>query len=443
MACECQICKNNLPFDLPSEIIDASISGDLVVFAGAGISTESSAVFKQTLYEDVFTDLNLDDDKKLDFPSLMTLYCKQKNGRKLLLEKIHKRFEYCHQFKELYRIATDFHSELSSIYTIDKIITTNWDDYFERECNAIPIVTAEDFAFYNVEARKVFKLHGSISNYGSIIATSEDYTRCYKNLQTGIIGSFLKTILATKVVVFVGYSFSDFDFNKIYTYLKKEMGDILPHCYIVTLDKTFEEKFKKEKVTIINTAGKHFFSILRSHLEGIKVLIPKKNLENVELFSYLRSQVHKKSEEYFYKTRTTNGIYNLFYQDGMQHAFDYLNFHSKAGITFNSHHIQRHLRSYEEIKKMCLKAKNYPDYAYVEGYSVGLMSIFYDDPEEYFPFYFIMGVGPVRTFKDFSKYLRKQKVYHKTAEAVGKKYFKHMLDKKADIVPHHRAFIGE
>src|SRR5690606_30134800 len=120
----------------------------------------------------------------------------------------------------------------------------NWDDYFERECNAIPIVTAEDFAFYNVEARKVFKIHGSISNYGSIVATSEDYTRCYKNLQTGIIGSFLKTILATKVVVFVGYSFSDFDFNKIYNYLKKEMGNILPHCYIVTLDKTFEEKFK-------------------------------------------------------------------------------------------------------------------------------------------------------------------------------------------------------
>ena len=443
MACECQICKNNLPFDLPSEIIDATISGDLIVFAGAGISTESNAVFKQTLYEDVFTDLNLDESTKLDFPSLMTLYCKQKNGRKLLLEKIHKRFEYCHQFKELYRFATDFHSELSSIYSIDKIITTNWDDYFERECNAIPIVTAEDFAFYNIESRKVFKLHGSISNYGSIIASSEDYKRCYKNLQTGIIGSFLKTMLATKVVVFVGYSFSDFDFNKVYTYLKKEMGEILPHCYIVTLDKTFEEKFKREKVTIINTAGKHFFSILRSHLEGTKVLIPKKNLDNVEMFSYIRSQVHKNSSEYFYKTKTYNGIYNLFYQDGMQHAFDYLNFHSKSGITFNSHHIQRHLRSYDEIKKLCLKAKNYPDYAYIEGYSVGLTSIFYEDPEEYFPFYFIMGVGPVRTFKDFSKYLNKQKVYHKTAEAVGKKYFKHMLDKKADIVPHHRPFIGE
>src|SRR5687768_947352 len=105
MGCECQYCKNNLPFELPNEIIDATISGELVLFAGSGISTESDSVFKQTLYEDVFTDLNLEPSKKIDFPSLTSQYCKQKNGRKLLLEKIHKRFEYCHQFKELYRIA--------------------------------------------------------------------------------------------------------------------------------------------------------------------------------------------------------------------------------------------------------------------------------------------------------------------------------------------------
>lgn len=80
-------------------------------------------------------------------------------------------------------------------------MTTNWDDYFERECGAIPIVTAEDFAFYNLAGRKVFKIHGSISNYGSIIATAEDYTRCYNNLKTGLIGSHLKSLLATTAVV--------------------------------------------------------------------------------------------------------------------------------------------------------------------------------------------------------------------------------------------------
>ncbi len=76
MNCDCAYCKNNLPFDLSSEIIDAAISGELIVFAGAGISTESKLVFKETLYEDVIADLNIDPKKNIDFPTAMTAFCK-------------------------------------------------------------------------------------------------------------------------------------------------------------------------------------------------------------------------------------------------------------------------------------------------------------------------------------------------------------------------------
>ena len=380
MKCECAFCKNNLPFDLPKEIIEATKSGNLVVFAGAGISTEGKMVFKQTLYEDVFTDIYPRPKKNIEFPLLMSEYCKQINGRKLLLEKIRFRFQYCQQFQELYKISTKFHKEISSIYSIDKIVTTNWDTHFEDECNAIPIVTAEDFAFYNIESRKVFKIHGSISNYGSIIATKGDYDKCYKNLNSGLIGSYLKTLLATRVVVFVGYSFNDFDFNKIYNYLKKEMGQILPHCYIITIDKNFKQKVKNDKITIIETDGAYFFSELRNHLEGTKFLIPKKNLETVELLSYLRFLNHKRAESHFYKKRTTAGIYNLFYQDGLQHAFDYLNYHSKSGASFNEVKIFRAIEAYKKMKKELTKYKNYPDLAYVEGYIYGMMSILPDLP---------------------------------------------------------------
>jgi len=440
MKCQCAYCKNDLPFELPSEIIDAAMAGELVIFAGAGISTESKLVFKETLYEDVIFELKL--EPNVDFPSAMTAFCNQKNGRKLLLEKIHHRFEYAKQFKEIYRVATRFHNELSSIYSIDKIITTNWDDYFERECNAVPIVAPEDFAFYNIESRKVFKIHGSISNYGSIVATKYDYEKCYKNLQKGIVGSHLKTVLATRTVLFIGYSFSDFDFNKVYNYLKREMGEIIPHYYIVTIDPKFEEKFNKEKATIILTSGTFFLSTLRKHLEGINFLIPKSHLENVEEFYLIRQAAHKRSAEYFFANKTPTGIYNLFYQDGMKHAFDYLLFHSKSGKSLNPHHIKSAMRSYEILKKKMLKVKNYPDYAYVEGYIVGLMSIVYENTDAYFPFFYIMGLGPVQSFKDYSKYLRKKSCYHKAADTIGKKYFQNVLDKESTTIPQHRPFIG-
>ena len=32
MGCECAICKNDKPFDLPKEIVDAAMDGELVLF---------------------------------------------------------------------------------------------------------------------------------------------------------------------------------------------------------------------------------------------------------------------------------------------------------------------------------------------------------------------------------------------------------------------------
>ena len=40
MNCNCAICQNNLPFTMPDEIISAARQGNLVLFCGAGISTE-------------------------------------------------------------------------------------------------------------------------------------------------------------------------------------------------------------------------------------------------------------------------------------------------------------------------------------------------------------------------------------------------------------------
>lgn len=438
--CNCEYCKNNLPFDLPEEIIEATKKGDIVIFAGAGISTESKSIFKKSLYEDIKDELNIKRKSQIDFPELMSLYCKKKNGRRLLLEKIRQRFEYCHQFSELYKLSTRFHIEISSIYSIDKIITTNWDDYFERECNAIPIVSAEDFSFYNIANRKVFKIHGSISNYGSIIASTEDYKRCYKNLKSGLIGSYIKTLLATKVVIFVGYSFSDFDFIKIYDYLKKEMKDIIPHIYLITLDNDIGEKIKKDNVTIINTDGVFFFSSLRKHLEGSNFILPKDNLEVIELYSYLINEYQQKTFDIFLKKKSISFIYNYHYQDGLRHALDYLKYHSKSGISFDPNHIMNSINYYTKIKKELLKYKNYTDYVYVEGYILGLHSIFLKKPKKDFPFHYIMGIGPLIT-KEFAKCLKRKSYYHKTAEQIGRKIFANFLKKDSNVILSHRPFI--
>ena len=91
MACECAICKNNKPFAFPKEIIDAALDGELVLFCGAGISTESKNVLPYSFYTSIKNELDVKDES-VSFSDLMQLYCNQPNGRKKLLKRIRERF---------------------------------------------------------------------------------------------------------------------------------------------------------------------------------------------------------------------------------------------------------------------------------------------------------------------------------------------------------------
>ncbi len=438
--CLCDICKNNLPFEMPDEVIEAIEKEQLILFAGAGISTESKKIFKETLYEDIYEDLDNKKNIGLSFPALMSEYCRNmKNGRQKLLEKIKFRFEYCHQFNELYREASGFHRTVSQFWMIKNIITTNWDDYFERECNAIPIVSAEDFAFYNINQRKIFKIHGSIGNYGSIVATEEDYRACYKKLNTGLVGANLKTMIATKTLLFAGYSFRDFDFIKVLKYLKKEMGSTLPHLYILTLDDSYNNSLKGFNYTIIKTDATFFFDTIKKHFNIKNTIIPAQFVNQIFDIEILRAKAHRFVSNMYKNNKLTSLIYCLFYQDGIQHAIDYLKFNLNSGESYNEIQIRRQIYSYESLKPKYIKSKNYSDLAYVEGYIQGLkIPISFGDPKA-FPLYFLFGKGYMCNKDEFATLVNSKKIFHKDSDKHGQQFYKKYFDK--DIIMHHRPFI--
>lgn len=95
MNCECIVCKNEKAFHMPDEILDAAENGELVLFCGAGISTESKTVLPSSFYTEIQRDLNINDDS-LPFSEIMQKYCDLPNGRRKLLKMIKKRFEYIH-----------------------------------------------------------------------------------------------------------------------------------------------------------------------------------------------------------------------------------------------------------------------------------------------------------------------------------------------------------
>ena len=438
MKCECSICKNNKPFELPTEIVDAAIKGELVLFCGAGISTEGKNVLPFSFYESVQEELEIEDDS-IPFSNLMQQYCDKPNGRKMLLKKIRERFQYIHSFPELERQATQFHRQLAEIHPVHTIITTNWDTYFEEYCGAVPITIPEDLAFWDEHSRFVLKIHGSINNLSSVIATSDDYQKCYKQLQNGIIGATLKNILATKMVVFIGFSFGDEDFAQIMEYLRNELGELYPHIYMVTLDDTLKERLNYRNCTSIITSGTYFLHQLKNKL------IEKDAIRNCSVLPLISTTLEamEKLHEKISKINLLefpSAIFTLAYQDGVIHAWERFLQNYNTGEYNCPSYIERIVRNYEKRIEDLYKEGNYWDASYFEGYTngVALIGICNFEPEAINEFAFVFLPNAREVLSSYEIYMEELKRVSNTRSKYHR-YAKKIIDGIIDeeMVVHH------
>lgn len=435
---KCDYCSNFHDFDVPPNLVDEMLNGQVVLFAGAGISTETRNVLPFTFYDDVCKESGLENN--LPFPVVMSRFCLQPNGRARLLRKIRGRFDYIRSFPRLYFEATLFHRELSTLFPIESIFTTNWDDYFESECGAIPFVTSEDFAFWSIPGRKVFKIHGSINNLGSIVATSEDYEKCYQRLQQGLLGSNLKMILATKTILYIGYSFRDEDFLRLHSLLRQEMGDLLPHAYIVTLDKLGDERFRDLGLTPIYTDATFFISVVKHHITADHCMLEDDRFRGVRamLQKLIKEQARLHKDLSFEDNPEI--LHASYYQDGLLDSFQRILALKNTGFYSSVHNVVLKIGAYEDERKERLKARKYSDVSYIDGYLHGLYFLLADKNERKgFPLYYIFGVNdqPV-TFRDFNKLRRVAGKTHKAAYKEAQRITKGL---GSEFIPRHRPIL--
>ena len=426
-SCDCIVCRTERPFEMPEQLVTACIAGDLVVFAGAGISTEAPTVMPFTLYEHVRGELDLDPSEDLSFPALMTKF-EAARGRMTLLETIKQRLDYVKSFPSIDGQASQFHKELAGVFTVKEIVTTNWDDYFERCCGAQPFVTDEDWVFSKSSERKVFKLHGSILNPGSIIATEADYKRCYRNLNQGLVGAKLKETLATKTIVFIGYSLRDSDFVRLYRLMKRRMGDILPRSYIVTLDDGEQPHIAKD-MHIIHTNGVHFLRELKGHFtEG--ELIADERFDAIPAIRSIVAAVHHDLVERGEMRQDPAMLVCACYQDGLLDAFDHITANKRKGDYSHRCYTEGIVNeTYARLLKEREDDGRWLSVAYVQGYMNGLTFLIADDElRPKMPLYYVIGSnGDVGTFEEYEEVAR----YFPTLNRKAYKYAKAQAEKLA------------
>ena len=437
----CDICKNYHDFEFPEDLFEAFVNHDVVIFAGAGISTENRNIFPWTLYEDILSENKNSDGEGLSFSKVMSEYCKKKGGRRDLIERITSRIDYVRSFPELYSSTVTFHNYLARIPCITEIVTTNWDDFFESECHAIPFVYEQDMVFWEKPGRKVLKLHGSINNLGSMVVTFEDYEKKYKSLDSGLVGSQLKLLIAKKRLVFIGYSFNDEDFNRIFSYVRTQLGDFIKKPFIITLDKSNNDKWKELGLEPVYTAGEYFLQVLIHKLQLRECLLPDDIIHIVQEELRLIIEEHHVLSEKMKIYDYPEVIYCLSYQDGMIHAFEHFLHHINYGESLCKVRIDSVIRGYESLIKQKKLHKKWYDVAYLKGYQNAHIFVFLDEKERsHLPHYLDLGLKKeLSTFKEYEKSLKDAHGRYKSISEYALKFTKTIPDKS--VIIQHTPFL--
>lgn len=215
-------------------IVDANDNNRLAVFVGTGLSMTANTKINKIpswgeLIEELKTDLNSTDNDFLRIAQLFYL----EFGAVKYFEKIKSYFpdsiEPSSVHKILFKIAPEY------------IITTNWDTLLEKANNGMYELVRSDSELVQSSLRKkIIKIHGDFSK-NNIVFKEDDYLNYQYNFP--LIENYIKSILTTHTVLFIGYSYNDVNLKHIINWLKKH-SDMLPPKYLFFYDE------KQKNITV-------------------------------------------------------------------------------------------------------------------------------------------------------------------------------------------------
>ena len=209
-------------------IQEASKQGRLVVFVGAGVSANSGVPLWSTLINEMKNECNLSNEA--DYLKIAQLY-KDARGEKEFMDKVKGVLKYNKV------IPNDIHKDILALNPCH-IITTNYDNLLEQEIqNEFKqyAVIREDRDLPNMlYANSVIKMHGDFDT-NNIVLTESDYHNYSKTFP--LIRSFIISLFASKLVVFVGFSFADLNLKIILNDVHSVLKDSMQKAYLITDEK--------------------------------------------------------------------------------------------------------------------------------------------------------------------------------------------------------------
>ncbi|MEQ8192837.1 MAG: SIR2 family protein, partial [Candidatus Eremiobacterota bacterium] len=243
----------NFVLESIKKIQDAINKNKLVLFIGAGVSTNSGLPNWKELIDNFSESIgkkanNYSDKDYLRIPQ----YYYNERGKKEYYDVITKIFAGEYKPNLIHELLLD----LNPIH----IITTNFDNLLEQMVRIkgefFDVVKQNSDLPYTPNSRMIIKMHGDLE-LKNIILKEDDFLSYSNNFI--LIENFIKSLFATHVILFVGYSLNDPDVQLIFQWIKDILKEDFQPAYFLKIDKEKSEKedridfeyYKKKGINIL------------------------------------------------------------------------------------------------------------------------------------------------------------------------------------------------
>ena len=234
-------------------IVKAKNNNKLIIFAGAGVSVDSNVPNWSQLVEQLRSELDNDTES---FNLVGDTYLNER-GQKEYQEKIQEILNHGHTN------ANPIHEKILQLRPLH-VVTTNYDTHFEQLIDTgrfqYSVVSKDSDLPYTKTSSLLIKMHGDFDSR-NIILTKHDYDN-YSNLFP-LVEGYVKGLFASKLVLFIGFSFTDPNLDQIVNSVKEILLEDAQRPYLLFIPdtntntkskkkiKTDKEGLKKKGVTVV------------------------------------------------------------------------------------------------------------------------------------------------------------------------------------------------
>jgi len=206
----------------------------LVLFVGSGTSLDAGMPSWSDAVNQIWKSVGSKTEKPDNL--LVPQYYYNQRGKKEYTQLMRTIFKYNEKLS-----IQPIHEKIIEFNT-NTIITTNYDNLIEQAAEKkgvfLQVISQDKDLPYRKAGKELVKIHGDFE-HDNYVLKEDDYLHYHNNFK--LIENYIKSIIGTKTVLFLGYSLSDPDVKQVFAWVKEILSNEFQNAYLIEAKKYYDE----------------------------------------------------------------------------------------------------------------------------------------------------------------------------------------------------------